>query len=280
MGTPWDHAAERYLEEWVPRFTPYHLDLIRECSFGQGQHILVTSSGPGAEVLAVARVVGETGIVRATDVSAEMVRICREQAERATFSWVSCAQAEASDTSEGPWDGIVCAFGLWQLEDRISVLSKWADALTPKGKVGVITWGPPDENDPFEILSRFLRELEPDVAQRQTRIEADRDSMVKMFENAGLSMVRHTMIRHTVSFPTAEAFVAALSEGCTWRRIVDELGAERMGKVAARFHDAVGGPTAPLTFEPAATLAIAALPGAEVELLARPSARAPLLPGS
>jgi hypothetical protein len=48
-----------------------------------------------------------------------------------------------------------------------------------------------------------------------------------------------------------------------------------MERVAARFYDSVGGPDAPLTFAPPATLAIAALPGAEVELAHRPSVRVP-----
>jgi hypothetical protein len=48
-----------------------------------------------------------------------------------------------------------------------------------------------------------------------------------------------------------------------------------MGRVAARFYDQVGGPTAPLSFEPAVTLAIAARPGAEVELAHRPSVKVP-----
>jgi len=30
MGTPWDQPATQYLEEWVPRFVPYHLDLVQE----------------------------------------------------------------------------------------------------------------------------------------------------------------------------------------------------------------------------------------------------------
>jgi hypothetical protein len=55
MGTPWDRAALGYLEEWVPRFVPYHLDLVREMALAPGQRVLVPSAGPGAEVLPVAR---------------------------------------------------------------------------------------------------------------------------------------------------------------------------------------------------------------------------------
>ena len=49
-------------------------------------------------------------------------------------------------------------------------------------------------------------------------------------------------------------------------------------RVAARFYDRVGGPTVPLVFEPAVTLAIAGHPGDEVELADRPrSVRVPAL---
>lgn len=277
MGTPWDRAATRYIEEWVPRFVPYHLDLVQELALAQGQRVLVVSAGPGAEVLAVARAVGDRGVVRATDRRAELIAMCNEQIEKAGFTSVRCETAEPTDVGEAPWNAIVCAFGLWSISNRAEVLTAWAHALAPNGKVGVLTFGPPDSNDPFEMLAQALRDLEPKAEATPTRIPSDRDSMLKMFEEAGLSLVRHTVLRHTVTFPTAEAFVAAIREGRTWRRVWMELGEERMGLVAARFYDRIGGPTAPLSFEPAVTLAIAGHPGAEVELMSRPSVKVPQL---
>lgn len=280
MATPWDRAAARYLEEWVPRFVPYHLDLIQEMALAQGQRALVASAGPGAEVLAVARAVGDRGFVRATDASAELINICETQVKAAGFSSVTCEWAEPTDVSGGPFHAVVCAFGLWKIPDRTTVLKAWASALSPSGKVGVLTFGPPDEADPFEMLAQALRELEPDAEATPARISPDRDAMAKMFEDAGLSLVRHTVLRHPVTFPTAEDFTSAIREGRTWRSIWEELGPERMGLVTARFYDRVGGPTAPLTFEPVVTLGIAALPGAAVELQGRPVVTAPPLPSS
>ena len=276
MGTPWDRAAAGYLEEWVPRFVPYHHDLVREMAIRAGERVLVASAGPGAEVLAVARAVGESGFVRATDGSAEMVRICRDQVERAHLAArVECEQADAVDARGGLWDAAVCAFGLWQLRSRVDALQAWAKELAPKGKVGVITWGPSEPNDPFEKLDTCLRELEPGSGVGSTGVQASREAMAAMFEEAGLAMVRHTVVRHTLSFKSAEAFVRAMREACTWRRVWEELGEVRLERVAARFYDWCGGPDKPLSFDPPATLAIAALPGAEVELAHRPSVRAP-----
>jgi ubiquinone/menaquinone biosynthesis C-methylase UbiE len=276
VGTPWDLAAEGYLREWVPRFVPYHADLVSELLLAEGQSVLVTSAGPGSEALAVARRVGEKGHVRATDISPEMVRICTDEVARAGLSSViRCDVADAADVTGKPFDAILCSFGLWQFPDRAAVLTAWASAITPNGKVGVLTWGPPDNEDPSEILAECLRELEPNVLFRQHRINAERATMAQMFQDAGLVMVRHTVIRHTLNFPKAEDFVRALSTACTWRRVFEEIGQVRMDRVAARFYGEVGGPEVPLSFRPAATLAVAALPGAEVELAHRPSMRVP-----
>jgi SAM-dependent methyltransferase len=278
MGTPWDRAAEGYLEEWVPRFVPYHLDLVREMAMRAGDRVLVTSAGPGAEVLAVARAVGDGGSVRATDKSEEMVRLCREQTDRARLATpIECAVADAGDSQGGPWDAVLCAFGLWQIDSRTDALRSWAGALRPAGKIGLITWGPSDPEEPFEMLSACLHDLEPELPLPGSYVLAARDSMAAMFDDAGLAMVRHTVIRHTLAFVSADAFVRAMREGCTWRRIWEEIGDARMQRVAARFFERVGGPDAPLSFHPPATIAIAALPGAEVELQHRPSVRVPLL---
>jgi SAM-dependent methyltransferase len=275
MGTPWDRAAEGYLAEWVPRFIPYHIDLVREMALQAGDRVLVTSAGPGAEAVAVARVVGDGGFVRATDKSPEMVRICREQTEGAGMSaTVVCVVAEANDASGGPWDSVLCAFGLWQLPHRVEVLRAWRSALAPAGKVGIITWGPSDPGEPFAALGALLREIEPDYALPDPHVDAEREAMKAMFEEAGLAMVRHTVVRHTLGFKSAEAFVCAMREACTWRRVWEEIGDVRFERVAQRFYEWCGGPDKPVSFDPPATLAIAARPGDTVHVEGRPSVRA------
>ncbi len=271
MATPWDRAARGYVEEWVPRFTPYHLDLVQETKLELGQHVLVACAGPGSEVLAAARAVGPVGKVRATDRSAEMVSICCELAEAAELDNVVCEVADAKDASGGPWDAVMCAFGLWQLDDRVGALKAWANALSPSGKVAVMTWGPAEEDDPFERVALCLAHLEPDLAKPSPRIVSQRDAMAQMFEEAELTMVRHTVVRHTLAFKRAEDFFNALRETYPWCDIWEQIGDARMSRVAARFYGLVGGPDAPLSWDPPATLAIAGLPGSEIEVASRRS---------
>jgi ubiquinone/menaquinone biosynthesis C-methylase UbiE len=276
MGTPWDRPAAVYVEQWMPRFIPYHADLIRELTLRPGNRVLITSSGPGAEVLGVARAVGTSGAVRATDKSSSMVSYCAEQVRKAGFGTaISCEEADASNTAGGPWDAIFCSFGMWQYDDRNRILRAWRDALEPLGKVGVMTWGPPEPEDPYEILSSALRAVAPETRSPETRIHAERSAMAKMYEDVGLEMVRHTIVRHTISFRTNEDFIKAIREGCTWRRVSEELTDEAFQRIMVRFYDALGGPDAPLTYSAPATIAIACLPGARVDLEARPSLRPP-----
>lgn len=262
------------MAEWLPRFSPYHVDLVDELAIEEGSRVLVPCCGTGGEVVAVLREL-ENGFVRATDPNAEMVRMAQERVAAAGFGNVVVERAAAEDASGGPWNTILCAFGLWQLDHRVDVLRAWKAALAPNGKLGVLTWGPPDENDPFELMAQCLREREPNVQVTPPRLLAARDSMNAMFDEAGLTLVRHTTFRHTLSFATAEAFVSALREARNWHDLWLQLGEERMGLVVARFYDRVGGVSAPLPWDPCATLAVAACPGDEIVLRSRPSIKVP-----
>jgi ubiquinone/menaquinone biosynthesis C-methylase UbiE len=276
MATAWDRAAEGYAAQWLPRYVPYQQDLIRELTLRTGDRVLVTAAGPGAEAVAVARLVGNTGSVRATDTSHTMVRLARERVRAAGFTeLVHVDEADALDTSGGPWDAIVCAFGLWQVGDREKTLATWRNALSPLGKVGVLVWGPPDVEGPWIAFRRALARADAALADGMRWTEAEREPMARLFEQAGLELVRHTVVRHTLTFHSAESFVRALEEACIFPDLERRLGDDGYHRVVVSFYDQVGGPDSPLVFQPAATIGIGCAPGAQVELEGRPSRRPP-----
>jgi threonine dehydrogenase-like Zn-dependent dehydrogenase len=259
MGTAWDRAAEGYVREWVPRFEPYHLDLVRALGLSGGEQVLVTSAGPGAEIVPLARAIGAKGRVRATDPSESMVRLCRELTARAQLETpVEVAVADGADTSGGePWDAVVNAFGFWQLRDRVATLRAWGQSLAPHGMVGLIAWGPEEPTDPFDMLRASLRQVEPAMASPITGVRPDREGFEAMLGESGLTIARHAVVRHPMTFATASAFVGAMRDSCAWRAIHEELGDERFSRVAEHFYARVGGPAAPLRLAPPATVVIA-----------------------
>ncbi len=277
VTTLWDRAAPGYLEEWVPRLAPYHTDFVTELCVHAGDRVLVVASGPGSEAVAVARVVGEEGFVRLVDSSRAMLDLCEARlAQAAVPCRTETVCAEPSDASGGPYHAVACAFGLLGLPDTGAALRAWRDALAESGKVGVMVWGPPAADDPYELFARVAVELEPDMhAACHHPGVVDRAGMAAMFEEAGMAMVRHTVVAHTLVFKRAEDFTRALLSSCAWRDELRAIGAARAAKISARFFEAVGGPDAPLTYRPPATIALAGLPGAQIELPHRPSVRIP-----
>ncbi|HZU84288.1 MAG TPA: methyltransferase domain-containing protein [Polyangiaceae bacterium] len=259
-----------YLEAWVPRMLPYELDLVREAALRPGERVLVVGAGRGSQVLAAARAVGGGGVVRATDDRPEMVRMCREQAARARLAaLVECAQGDAVDVGGGPWDAVLCAFGSPDPASRVEVLRVWRDALAPGGRVGVVAWGPGEPAQPFARFRECLRQTDPAIDQAHAARDpsahrggeaTDREALAALFGEAGLVMVRHAVVRHTMSFASAEAFVRAMHEAYDGRPLRQELGGVRFERAARLFYEAFGGPDAPLSFDPPATLAIAGLP--------------------
>ncbi len=281
MATPWDDLADAaeldaYLAEWGPRFVPYQLDLVGEMAVPPGARVLVPYAGAGQEVLAAARAVGDDGRVVATDPRPLLASICTEQVRRARFDGITRVEVAPAETREGPFDVVLCAFGMFKIEDRSRVLRNWGNSLSGVGKIGLLTWGPADAGGPLTDLHSALKEIEPGATAPADGLPPSREDFEHLFDAAGLSLVRHTILHHTLSFATAEAFVAALTLGSTWGAVAAELGEARFSRVAARFYDMQGGPTGALAFRPAATLAIAARPGSEVQLSARPSVKVPV----
>lgn len=170
------------------------------------------------------------------------------------------ARAVGDFRGSPPWDSILAT--TTQLD------AGWSDALGTHGKVGVLVWGPDDPGDPLALLERTLATRQPMIS--------DRAALAQRFHEVGLVLVRHTIVRHTISFPRAEALAIAAIRACAWRKDFEAQGEAKCGKALARFYDAVGGPDQPLAWEPAAAVAIAGLPGAEIELPHRPSVKIPL----
>ncbi len=257
----WDRAAQSYFDFWVPRLIPYYEDLVQKAGPRPGERILVTTAGPGAELIALAQALKGKGTVVATDSSPAMIERAKEAAAAAELALpITFAVADARDTMGAKWDLVLSSFGLWQFEDRVDVLRAWSEALTVDGRVGILEWGPPDPTGPFELVDDSLRSIEPEVAEvTRLRELAAREPFAELLGEAGLRMVRHAVVRHRMDFGSAEGFFKALCAGCSYLQVCDQIGDDRTNRVADTFYARLTPPSprTPLSFEPAASIAIA-----------------------
>lgn len=278
MGARWDRSSPVYLEEWLPRFVPYQLDLVAELAVREGDRVLLPRAGP--DVSAFARAVGDKGRVRATEPDPLLRRTCERRLDDAGLRRVvTVVEAPEHDTADAPFDVVACAFGLRHVSDRRAALAKWASALEPQGKLALMIWGPVSADDPEEWVARSAREVDPALDFGGDRLDTERGALSFLLESAGLALVRHTVVRHVVTFRSADAFVTALREASEWRDVHATLDSATAARITARVCELAGGPDRPVVFDPAATIAIAGLPGAEIELPHRPSVRIPAVKG-
>lgn len=257
----WDRAAQSYADFWVPRLIPYYDDLVQKSVPKPDERVLVTSVGPGAELRAIALAMQQRGTLVATDPSPKMVASARRGLTDAEITMpVEITVTDASDTLGRRWDLILSAFSLWQLPDRRETLRKWRQAVSPGGRIGILVWGPPDPDGPFEKVSAALQKVEPALGELVKAWDfAAREPMRDMLDEAGFKLIRHAAVRHEMDFASAIGFFAAMRSGYSLLRYCDKLGPERTELVAEAFFEQLDPPSpyTPLVFSPSAAVAVA-----------------------
>ena len=264
----WDRASPGYLAQWQPQLAPYEVDLAFELGLREGDRVLST---PGSEVVALARAVGPNGRVDALAPGDDVGVLCTERVRAAALE----DRVQCVATPKAPYDAAVSAFD-FDVASAKTQLGALREAIGPRGKIGVMLWGPPSEDDPERIFARAIDAIAPEIAASAVWPDVDRATLAAQFEAAGLALIRHTVVSHTMVFQHAERFATALLAARTYGPKLRALGDEAVASVLARFYERVGQDEA-ISYGPAATIVIGALPGAEIELPHRPSVRVPVI---
>src|SRR5262245_49174371 len=116
----WDTVADAWhkwipvVQRWIGPVTGHMLDLAR---VGPGSRVLDLAAGDGDQSLMVARRVGPTGHVLATDIAPNLVAIAARafRAAGLTNAEARVMDAEALTIAEGSYDAVICRLGLFFL---------------------------------------------------------------------------------------------------------------------------------------------------------------------
>jgi SAM-dependent methyltransferase len=147
--------------------------LLRAAGVRPGATVLDLASGTGDPVLAIAEVVGSRGRVTATDLSADMVQVCRETLQSRGVTNVEVLQADAQDLPfpDASFDCVTSKLGEMYFVDMQRALSEIRRVLKPGGKVALLVWGAPDQSPYVQLLlgpifaRTELPSLPPDLPQ-------------------------------------------------------------------------------------------------------------------
>jgi len=182
MGTEESAQTEQYkrmvLDEWtdaatVAAWRKWHPKattqlqamtdaLLEAAGVRAGLRVLDLASGTGQPAIDLARAVGPTGHVTATDLSAGMLAAAEEHARQAGLTNLTCRQADAHDLpfADGAFEVVTSRSGAMYFTDIRRALGEVRRVLAPGGRVALAVWGPADQGTfNSSVLAPFLRRV-------------------------------------------------------------------------------------------------------------------------
>ncbi len=136
--------------EWAGLVQHTTAPLVDQLQIAPGQRVLDLASGPGEPAITIARLVGPTGHVTATDLSAGMLESAAANARAAgvTNLETHCAPADDLPFPDGSFDRVTCRFGVMYFPDVRRALIEARRVLAPGGRAGFTVW-PPNVEHPY-----------------------------------------------------------------------------------------------------------------------------------
>jgi len=153
----WDSVAAGW-EKWEPEMEEIarHVSeqLIAMAEIGAGHRVLDIATGLGEPALRIAKHVGDTGRVVATDQSPQMIALAKRRAARENIQNVDfqTTDAEQLNLPQNEFDAAVCRWGLMFLPDVAQALRRIRKSLVPGTKFATAVWDMP-ERIPFYHLA-------------------------------------------------------------------------------------------------------------------------------
>ena len=126
-----------------------------------GDHVLDIAAGTGDQSLLAARLVGPTGLVLATDISAGMLQVAasRAQQENLTTLRTQVMDAEQLDLDDETFDAAICRNGLMLVPRLAQALSEIHRVLKPGRTLAALVWSAPERNPlhalPLALIAQY-----------------------------------------------------------------------------------------------------------------------------
>ena len=143
-GAYWARNADGF-EQAVARYDPH---LLSAAGIAPTARVLDVGCGTGSTTRAIARVAA-AGTVLGVDLSARMIEVARERAARDGIGNVVFEQSDAQiqPFAAASVDVAVSRTGTMFFGDPAAAYAKLARALVPGGRLAMVVWQPPSDNE-------------------------------------------------------------------------------------------------------------------------------------
>jgi SAM-dependent methyltransferase len=213
----WDRSAQGWndhtpqIREWLRSATDAMLDM---AAVRPGACVLDVAAGAGDQSLDIARRVGSTGRVLATDLSPSILALAQSNALRAGLGNVTTMVADGEELAVDPgsFDCAVCRLGLMLFPDPRRALQALYRALRPGGGVCVMVFGRPERNPCLTtLMGTALKHAglpPPDPLKPGGLLSLGRPGLLDaMFQDAGFQDIATTTLDAPFRLPSVRHYL-------------------------------------------------------------------------
>ena len=214
--------------------------LVSAAGASPGQAILDLASGSGQPALALAAAVAPGGHVTATDLSAGMLAVAEENAQRAGLANLRFRQAMAESLPfpDRTFDRVTCRFAAMFFADPVGAMRECRRVLLPGGRAAFVVWGSPQQ--PFfgmtaGVLRRFVIIPEPEPDAPSVFRFAAPGTLSDVMREAGFRPVQEEAMRISCErMGTPEDFWQEFQEvAAPFRPLISRLAPEKRAELDA-----------------------------------------------
>jgi ubiquinone/menaquinone biosynthesis C-methylase UbiE len=213
----WQEAADAwhgwgpFIGEWLGEATE---TMIEMAQVHEGSAVLDVAAGAGEQSLRIARRVGPTGRVLATDIAPDLLLRAASDAAAEGLDQVETLEldGEAVETLDpASFDAVVSRVGLIYFPDQQRALRGMRSALRPGGRVSTVVYSTPEANAFFSIPVGIIRrraQLPPPLPGQPGPFSLGGPGVLAAaLETAGFTNVEVRAVHSPVELPSARECV-------------------------------------------------------------------------
>lgn len=211
----YDATAAAGYERGFARISSHFIPFLLQASrVSPGHRVLDVATGTGLAAEAALAVVGPSGHVTATDISAQMADRARERLATASNIAVRVEDGQALTLPDEAFDGVLCSLGLMFFPDPALGLSEFRRVLRPGGRAAVSVNTVPERSYNTRI-STIIARYEPSLAPAAERLFAlgSEEKLRAMFDRAGFKDVEVTTASHRFGVPSFDDYFDHVERG-------------------------------------------------------------------
>lgn len=222
-------AADTFEADPLSFWNRYGQRTVQRMELHNGDRVLDVCCGAGASALPAAGAVGPNGEVIAVDLAQELLKLGRAKAKAAGLHWLDFQRGDmtALEFPDDHFDGVICVFGIFFVQDMESQVAKLWRLVKPGGQFAITTWGPRIFAPAYGIWLSAVQRVHPDLYSafnpwdRITTTEA----VHKLFADAGIQTVEVTAESGSQVLQSPSDFwTIALGSGLRW--IIEQMSEE------------------------------------------------------